>query len=476
MIVFDSAWRAVGRVRGRQEGLFFCETRDDNLIRPQSGSVRTHTKMTTTPLSSLGKAGRAKSFLHVKTLNELFLGLVETASDVERKVLIGKIVKKLDIELNVVGKLDDEQDRRNKLVEWADRTKLEIELQAAATSKESRNNSKTNVNAVLGQLQKKNKKKTKKVDDEEEDDDDDTRSRTSRASTLGGKGSLFFPHTVPTTFSRVIDPRDTVSARVCGQRANDLLFKLYFRNKVTATVIIVAAAVGSLFMLLSLCNIIPAMFSWACFLLTPFLFCFFSLLNRHVLHRLRREVDFWFLTVLSACACGGFVDMLSDAEPVRIIAAVFLFFLSIGVSVSDARPPFRRPSIGYKLVFAFASFVYACVIALYVFGVWINFKATIFVLPIGLGSGVQLHVPSLAITCSLTLCILTGKYAVFLWRSTETNLLVVMRAAVSLKSIEYIDDQELYEDEELVDSLLSHNFKRMGESQLAAPSAASSKA
>jgi len=256
------------------------------------------------------------------------------------------------------------------------------------------------------------------------------RLQTKQVEPERGKTStIFFPFVVPPQV-KAIDPRDTVARALCGDRANRFLFNIYFRHQTSAAVILAMAITGGVCLLLGLTGIVPSEVSWGAFMLCPFLLCFFAMLNRHLLHVLRREFEFWVLLILSSVSCASFIDMVWN-DPQRIVAVVFLFACSIALVTSDARPAFRKKAYGYRLVFVGATLVYAFILALYHANVWEDFRSTVY--HIGIGRGIDFHVASTGMGCAMTLCVLTGKYAYVILRSSEVNPMVVIRASIVLR-------------------------------------------
>jgi len=212
---------------------------------------------------------------------------------------------------------------------------------------------------------------------------------------------------------------------------SDFVFNMFVKNRLSSAIVLLLHAIGGFGMVLGLVGFVPAKFSWASLFSTPFLACYFLLLNRQLLRALSREFDFWGLILLSTIACASFVEMVWD-DPDRIVGVIFLLMGSIAVVCSDARPVFRKKSPGYRYMFLTATLVFASIIVLYHANVWENYRSTVF--HIGVGKGINFHVASTGMGCAITLCALTGRYAWILLRSSEVNPMVVIRAPVVLRA------------------------------------------
>jgi len=170
---------------------------------------------------------------------------------------------------------------------------------------------------------------------------------------------------------------------------------------------------GATCLVLGLTGVVRSEISWESLLVTPFIWCYFALLNRHVLHALIREIDF------GSLRC--------------IISVVALFVAPMALVTGDTRPAMRKRPYGYRRVVVVAALLYAFILVLYHANIWENYRSTVYY--VGIGRGIEFHVASTGMGCAMTLGVLTGRYSWVILRSKDINPMVVIRATVVLRPL-----------------------------------------
>jgi hypothetical protein len=223
---------------------------------------------------------------------------------------------------------------------------------------------------------------------------------------------------------KTINPRRTCASMI-STRLSQFLFKLFYKNKITALLIAFCHPVSLVFVLLGF--LYDHTLGYGGLLIFPTFLAFILLCNVDLLKRLAQSFEWWAVIILNCISVGSFLDA-TKFDPPRVIASLSIFLCGIIVICTDARPFTKRKSMFHAILFIFSAVFCVIMLVTWWLSLWLDTRQTSFYI-----TAIDIDIESVGFSAFTTLTVLTIKYTYVMSRSKEVNQLLILKSGVSYK-------------------------------------------